>query len=165
MIESKEGHVVTISSVMGVTGSAQMTDYCASKAAVIALNQSLRYELDNRYQTPKIRTSLICPGHVLTPMFETIQLPCSFFWNFLLPSLPPVDVVKRIITVLDEQHSQEVYLPFYVNFASYLNHMPSFVRDFAQWFTTADYAMKNFVKQSERRPLERPSDILPNKED
>ena len=55
-----------MSSSMGMTGVAQMcafrfveplmhselvtalADYCASKAAVIAMHESLRYELDNR---------------------------------------------------------------------------------------------------------------------
>jgi hypothetical protein len=41
--------------------------------------------------------------------------------------------VKRIIAALDERHSQQIYLPFYANFAPYLNHLPSFLRDFAQW--------------------------------
>ena len=64
MIEQKEGHIVTMSSVMGITGTAQMStwrrpsnvdcpdlylaDYCASKASLISLDQALRYELDNR---------------------------------------------------------------------------------------------------------------------
>lgn len=34
---------------MGMTGSAQMCDYAASKAALVSLNESLRYELDQRY--------------------------------------------------------------------------------------------------------------------
>lgn len=161
MLEQKEGHIVTMSSVMGITGTAQMTDYCASKAALIALDQALRYELDHRYNAPKIRTTVVCPGHVLTPMFQTVEFPSSFFWRFLFPSLPPVAVVKRIIAALDEQHSQQIFLPFYANFAPYLNHLPSFLRDFAQWFTTADYAMQRFVKTSGRRAKESPE----NKED
>jgi hypothetical protein len=41
--------------------------------------------------------------------------------------------VKRIIATLDEQHSQTIYLPFYVNFTPFLRLLPSFLRDFAQW--------------------------------
>ena len=157
MLENKAGHIVTVSSVMGIVGSAQMTDYCASKAASIALNDALRYELDHRYSCPKIRTTLVCPGVVQTPMFQTVDLPRSWFWRFLFPVVQPITVVKRIIAALDEQHSQAIYLPFYANFAPFVNILPSFLRDFAQWFTTADYAMAKFVKVSGRRAEEGPA--------
>ena len=127
-------------------------DYSASKAALISLHESLRYELDNRcllnstqkphvhlpfliirYHTPKIRTTLVIPGHVLTPLFSHITLPTSTLYKFFVPSLPPVAVVKAIITAMDEQHSKTIYLPFYTNFVGLLGLVPSFVRDAAQW--------------------------------
>ena len=40
---------VTVTSVMGLGGAAQMADYSASKAALFSLNESLRYELDKQY--------------------------------------------------------------------------------------------------------------------
>lgn len=80
--------------------------------------------------------------------------------------------MKAIITVLDEQHSRTIYLPFYANFTPVLSLLPSYLRDFAQWvsrlypllrpsltyaqFTSADYAMDGFVKVSGRREDEGP---------
>ncbi|TFK22320.1 retinal short-chain dehydrogenase/reductase [Coprinopsis marcescibilis] len=157
MIENKVGHVITVSSVMGIVGCAQMTDYCASKAAVSALHQSLRYELDHRYKCPKIRTTLVSPGHIHTPMFQSVELPRSALWNFFFPSIQPITIVKRIIAAMDEQHSQTIYLPFYANFSPYVPLLPSFLRDFAQWVTYADYAMQNFVKVTARRSEEGPA--------
>ena len=152
---------------MGLVGAAQMgmallfhsfykpltltlADYSASKAALVSLHESLRYELDkrwvvpaamsclelttyHRYNAPGVRTSLVLPGHVLTPLFSTVDLPDNWFYRFLVPSLPPIHVVKDIIAVLDERHSQTIYLPFYANFVPYLRLMPSFVRDLGQW--------------------------------
>jgi len=86
-----------------------------------------------RYKTPKIRTTLIVPGHIMTPMFSMMNLPSFSWYKFFFPSVAPVTVVKDIIAALDEQHSQTIYLPFYVNFAPYINLLPSFGRDFAQW--------------------------------
>ncbi|KAI0005082.1 retinal short-chain dehydrogenase/reductase [Russula compacta] len=151
MIRKKSGHIFTVASVSGLVGIAQMTDYNASKAATISLHESLRYELDKRYHAPQIRTSLIVPGHILTPLFSTIRLPDSWFFRFCFPSLEPIAVVKKIIAALDGQHSQTVYLPFYANFTPILRLLPSFLRDFAQWFTNADYAMESFTKVSGRR--------------
>jgi len=151
MIEQKTGHIVTIGSVVGMIGIAQMSDYCASKAALISLHESLRYELDKRYKCPSIRTTLVLPGHTSTSLFSKTSLPSSAFYKFLVPSLQPVDVTKAIIASLDERHSKTIYLPFYAHFAGFLKLMPSYIRDFGQWFSGADYAMEGFVKTSSGR--------------
>lgn len=111
-------------------------DYCASKAATVSLHESLRYELDNRYKCPSIRTTLIVPGHIQTPLFSRLpSLPAntSSFYKFFTPSLQPVTVVKRIIAALDERHSRVIFMPFYTQFVPYLPILPSFARDFVQW--------------------------------
>ncbi|KAF5388295.1 hypothetical protein D9615_000616 [Tricholomella constricta] len=151
MLKNKSGHIITMASVMGYSGAVQMSDYSASKAAVISLNESLRYELDVRYKCPQIRTTLITPGHILTPLFETLNVPNRASYKFFFPSIQPITVVKRIIAALDEQHSQHIMVPFYTNFVPYLSHLPSFLRDFAQWIAHANYAMEQFSKVSGRR--------------
>jgi len=161
MIKQKTGHIITMASVMGLVGAAQMTDYNASKAALISLHESLRYELDKRYRTPKIRTTLVVPGHVTTPLFSHINLPSNTLYKFFVPSIAPVAIIKAVITALDEQHSRTIYLPFYTHFAGWLAVVPSFVRDFAQWLAGADYAMENFVKITGRRADDGPLPEVP----
>jgi hypothetical protein len=87
----------------------------------------------SRYKCPEIRTTLVVPGHILTPMFQTIKFPSSIAHRFFYPSIPPITVVKRIIAALDEQHSQVIMIPFYVHLTPFLTHLPSFLRDLAQW--------------------------------
>ncbi|THV08287.1 retinal short-chain dehydrogenase/reductase [Dendrothele bispora CBS 962.96] len=155
MIAKNQGHIVTVSSNMGISGVAQMTDYCASKAALNIMQEALRYELDKVHKAPSIRTTLVCPGRVDTALFSKMDYPESAFHKFFMPTIPPVTVVKNIIQALDDQHSQTIYLPFYVNAQPYIQHLPSFLRDFAQWMTKADYSMRNFVKISGRREDEK----------
>jgi short-subunit dehydrogenase len=124
---------VTVASVMGLVGACQLSDYAASKAALMTLHESLRYELDKRYNAPKVRTTLVLPGFIQTPMFSRAAWPKSRLWNFFVPSLQPITVVKAIIRALDNTHSENINLPFYVNFAFALRAMPSFARDFCQW--------------------------------
>ncbi|KAI0089079.1 retinal short-chain dehydrogenase/reductase [Irpex rosettiformis] len=156
MIKEKKGHIVTMSSVAGIIGMARMTDYNASKAALISLNDSLRYELDHVYNTPSIRTTLVVPGHTHTRLFSSVSLPQSWWYKFFVPSIDPVAIAKSVIAALDDQHSRTIYLPFYANFAPFLPLMPSFIRDFGQWVSLSgcDYAMQDFVKMSGRRPEE-----------
>ncbi|KAH9948370.1 retinal short-chain dehydrogenase/reductase [Amylocystis lapponica] len=157
MIARKAGHIINVASVSGMVGIAQMTDYCASKAAVVSLHESLRYELDHKYNTPAIRTTLLVTGHILTPLFANVKLPNSWLYSFFVPSLQPVTVAKAVITALHEQHSRTIYMPFYANFVPYLPLCPSFVRDFGQWLSQCDYGMEGFVKLSGRRPEEGPA--------
>lgn len=110
-----------------------IADYNASKAALISLHESLRYELDHQYKTPAIRTTLVVTGHILTRLFSTVTISQHWLYKFFVPSLAPVTVAKAVIAALDEQHSRVIYLPFYANFVPFLWHMPSFIRDFAQW--------------------------------
>ncbi|KAF8481357.1 retinal short-chain dehydrogenase/reductase [Gautieria morchelliformis] len=156
MIKEKAGHIVTVSSVMGLVGGAQMSDYTASKAALINLHESLRYELDKRYRTPKIRTTLLLPGHTLTPLFSTASLPSAAWYKFLVPSLPPHVVAKAVIAALDEEESRTICMPFYTHFVRWIGILPSYGRDFFQWLSVADYTMQGFVKVSGRRPEEGP---------
>jgi short-subunit dehydrogenase len=126
-----------MSSVLGLAGAAQVSDYAASKAALISLNDSLRYELDKRYNAPGIRTSLFVPGHIFTPLFSRAKYPSGRLFQFFFPSLHPVEVAKAVIRALDDQHSQVVYMPFFSNFAPLVRTLPSFLRDFVQWVRTA----------------------------
>ncbi|KAF5358931.1 hypothetical protein D9758_004848 [Tetrapyrgos nigripes] len=155
MITKNQGHIITVSSNMGISGVAQMTDYCASKAALNNMHESLRYELDKLHKAPSVRTTLVCPGRVETALFSKMDYPESALHKFLMPTIPPITVVKSIIQALDDQHSQTIYLPFYVHGLPYLQHLPSFLRDFVQWASNADYTMKNFVKMSGRREDEK----------
>jgi len=62
--------IVTVSSWWGRSGHGQYSAYCASKAALISLTQSVAEEL-----TPDIRVNSVAPGHVATPMhFSALEI-------------------------------------------------------------------------------------------
>ena len=82
---------------------------------------------------PSVRTTLVIAGHILSPLFSSVQDPTSFLYKFFFPSLAPVDVAKAVIAALDEQHSRVLYMPFYAHLVPFVHVLPSYVRDFAQW--------------------------------
>jgi NAD(P)-dependent dehydrogenase (short-subunit alcohol dehydrogenase family) len=61
------GAVVNIASVAGAVGEEELSGYSASKAAVIALTQSLAIELGSQ-----VRFNAICPGQVGTDMMTRV---------------------------------------------------------------------------------------------
>ena len=62
------GHVVNIASAAGLVHPAAMTSYCASKAAVVALSESMRHEL----QAWGIRVSVVCPAFFRTNLAASL---------------------------------------------------------------------------------------------
>lgn len=69
MISKRAGHIVNIASAGGLLGVPYITDYCASKFAVIGLTESLRQEMKLKgYKN--IKFTYVCPNTVGTGMFD-----------------------------------------------------------------------------------------------
>lgn len=62
------GVIINASSGAGRRGAANLSHYCASKAAVVSLTQSLSMELAKH----KIRVNSYTPGHIETPFWKGI---------------------------------------------------------------------------------------------
>jgi len=162
MIKQKTGHIVTISSVLGFAGAARVVDYATSKFALRGLHESLRYELDSVHKTPEIRTTLLVPGYILSPMFSRsgfASRPPSplphWLHRFLAPPLATHDVVKAVIAALDRHESRDIYIPFFVNATVVIQLLPTWGRDFFQWISGANRSLEIFTKVSGRRASER----------
>ncbi|RWS23589.1 Short-chain dehydrogenase/reductase family 16C member 6-like protein [Leptotrombidium deliense] len=92
MIECNNGHIVSVSSVAGLSGAASLSDYAASKFAAIGLQESLMLEtlfqgLDNIHYTT------VCPYYMNTGMFTGVQ-------SSILPIMEPEVVADEVITAV-----------------------------------------------------------------
>lgn len=81
MMKAKRGRIITLTSVVGLTGNAGQTNYSASKAGVIGFTKSLAQEIGSR----GITVNAIAPGFIDTDM--TQQLP-EEHRNNLLAHIP-----------------------------------------------------------------------------
>jgi 3-oxoacyl-[acyl-carrier protein] reductase len=66
MMKQRDGSIVNISSVVGITGNAGQTNYSASKAGMIGFSKSLAKEIASR----NIRVNVVAPGYIMTDMTE-----------------------------------------------------------------------------------------------
>jgi 3-oxoacyl-[acyl-carrier protein] reductase len=68
MMKARWGRIVSVSSVVGVTGNPGQANYAASKAAVIGMSKSLAAEVASR----GITVNCVAPGFIATAMTEAL---------------------------------------------------------------------------------------------
>jgi len=69
MLKKREGRIVNISSVIGITGNAGQSNYAASKAGIIGFTKSIAKEAASR----KVCANVVAPGYIVTPMTEVLD--------------------------------------------------------------------------------------------
>ncbi|MEM7264315.1 MAG: 3-oxoacyl-[acyl-carrier-protein] reductase [Planctomycetota bacterium] len=68
MLKQREGRIVNVSSVIGLTGNAGQSNYAASKSGIIGFTKSLSKELASR----NITVNAIAPGMIDTDMTRSL---------------------------------------------------------------------------------------------
>lgn len=68
MMRKKSGRIISITSVVGVTGNAGQTNYAASKAGIIGFTKSLAREVGSR----GITVNAVAPGFIKTDMTDSL---------------------------------------------------------------------------------------------
>ena len=69
MMKARWGRIISISSIVGVTGNPGQTNYAASKAGMIGFSKSLAAEVASRGVT----VNVIAPGFIETPMTDVLS--------------------------------------------------------------------------------------------
>ncbi len=69
MMKKRWGRIVSVTSVVGVTGNPGQANYVASKAAIIGMSKSIAQELAAR----NVTVNCVAPGFIATPMTEALN--------------------------------------------------------------------------------------------
>lgn len=69
MMKARWGRIISVSSIVGVTGNAGQTNYAASKAGMIGYSKSLAAEVASR----GITVNVVAPGFIETPMTDVLS--------------------------------------------------------------------------------------------
>ncbi len=96
MLERGRGHVVFISSAAGKVGTAYQEPYSATKAALVALTQSLRAE----YPHSAVGFSVVCPGFIAGDGMYQRMLDEGFKSNRLVGETTTAKVTDRVIEAI-----------------------------------------------------------------
>ncbi len=69
MMKARWGRILSVTSIVGVTGNPGQTNYSASKAGLIGFSKSLAQEVASR----NITVNCIAPGFIATPMTDKLS--------------------------------------------------------------------------------------------
>lgn len=81
MMKQKHGHIINISSIVGLRGNAGQASYAASKAGIIGFTRTIAKEYGSR----GITVNAVAPGYIETPM--TAEIPKDY-WDEILKQVP-----------------------------------------------------------------------------
>lgn len=104
MLKQKNGSIINMSSVVGVSGNAGQSNYAASKAGIIGFTKSVAKELGSR----NIRCNAIAPGFILTEMTENLPPDIKSDWINKIPLKrggTPEDVANTALYLASELSS------------------------------------------------------------
>lgn len=142
MLELKRGYIVTIGSTLGYMSPARLSAYGASKSGLIALHESLTYELGSpTMNTTGVKTLLICPGQLKTHMFDGVRTPSTLF----APEMDPKDVANQVLKAVTYGCRGEMKMPFYGNFMPLFRSVPWPIVALLRYVSGIDTSMKRFV--------------------
>ena len=98
MMKQKSGHIISLSSIVGVIGNAGQVNYAASKAGVIGMTMSLARELGPRGVT----VNAVAPGFIETDMTEVLsdEIKVGLKASIPLGTLGHVEDVAKTIAFL-----------------------------------------------------------------
>ena len=102
MLKAKNGRIINISSIIGITGNTGQTNYAATKAGTIGFTKSIAKELASR----GITANAIAPGYIQTDMTAKLDdiARAELIKRIPLGTLgPPQDVANTCLFLASEE--------------------------------------------------------------
>lgn len=98
MMKARQGSIVNITSVVGLSGNAGQSNYAASKAGTEAFSRSIAQEVGSR----SIRVNCIAPGFIVTDMTDELSQDQkdAIIKNIPMNSLGQVEDVANAVAFL-----------------------------------------------------------------
>ena len=132
------GTLVTISSVLGRLGAANLSAYTASKAALLAYHASLSAEL--AVTAPQLKTILVVPGQLDTELFAQAKVQ-GWLQNFVGPVVGAGELAVRIVDMIDQGRGGEIRFPEFVRWVAVVDILPVSIQKWFRWWSGVDTAM------------------------
>ncbi|PQE25533.1 Short-chain dehydrogenase reductase SDR protein [Rutstroemia sp. NJR-2017a BBW] len=124
MIKKNHGHIVTIASMASYVVHASNVDYSCTKASALAFHEGLAAELKFRYNAPNVRTTVVNPAWIRTPLIEAMIAHPEFKDKVLEPETVTNAVVNQVLS----GRSGQIILPGELSVLSTIRAWPSWLQ-------------------------------------
>lgn len=138
MLARNHGHIVTVASIAGMAGGANVADYCASKFGAFGFAECLRFELQKLGATG-VTTTCVCPYLIDTGMFAGARAGASW----VLPILQPAYVASMVVRAIKRKQAW-LCLPRIVYLVPLLRVLPVSLYDIVGRLLGSTKTMDNF---------------------
>lgn len=133
------GTLVTVSSVLARLGASQLSDYTASKAALLAFHASLSAELAT---TPNIKTILVTPGQLDTGLFAGVRV--GWVGRFFGPVVEVRELAVKLVAMIDSGEGGVLAVPAYARWIAWMGVLPAGLQKVLRDWSGVDRAMGGF---------------------
>ncbi|CEO97038.1 unnamed protein product (mitochondrion) [Plasmodiophora brassicae] len=141
MKRHRRGLVITMSSIVAYGAGADASDYCATKSAVLSMNDCLRLELTRDGYSDCVHTMVVHPYLTSTGLFEGARL--NLAWLF--PVQTPEDVAQAIVRGI-RRRSPKIFIPRRLALVAAVQCMlPTFLQDVVYSISGALNFMENYT--------------------
>lgn len=152
MKAARRGSVVLVSSVMGLIGGARLTDYCASKWALLGMLESLRLELQRDGLGGQIGCIAVLPYVTSTGLFRGIfedPRAANPLRAWLFPPLSPASVAAETLRAVRRGGDAVVTLPAVLYWAAIFSKLlPLSLSDAIAGYFGGWHGMSSFIGHS-----------------
>ena len=114
MMKARFGRIISITSIVGVTGNAGQANYAASKAGLIGMSKSLAQEVASR----GITVNCVAPGFIATPMTEALneQQQAAILGNIPAGAMgAPEDIAAAVVYLVSVEANYVTGQTLHVN--------------------------------------------------
>lgn len=107
---ARDGNIVNVSSIAGMTGQPYSAAYCSAKHGLLGLTRSLAME----YMHAPLRVNCVVPGGMDTPQVQNIQFPDNVDFNLIMRAAAPrgymsLEQVANVILFLASDAAKSVH--------------------------------------------------------
>ena len=119
MMKARNGRIINITSVVGVSGNAGQANYAAAKAGVIGFSKSLAQEIGSR----GITVNAIAPGFINTDMTKALTEEQVSKMTANIPTArlgEPEDIAASVVFLASDESSYVTGITMHVNGGMYM---------------------------------------------